>query len=211
MIIAIDGSAASGKGTLAKALAKHLNFDYLDTGALYRAVALSLINSGSNLDKIDENQALGCVTYFDFELVKSQEIRSELVGVIASKVASLPSIRDKLLSLQRTFAESPPSGQGAVFDGRDIGTVVFPNADLKFFVDANIEVRASRRTNELLNLGQSVIFSQILSDMQARDCRDKTREVAPLRPADDAIIIDTSDMDAAAVFSLALSFISLVY
>ena len=96
-------------------------------------------------------------------------------------------------------------------DGRDIGTVVFPNADLKFFVDANIEVRASRRTNELLNLGQSVMFSQILSDMQARDCRDKTREVAPLRPADDAIIIDTSDMDAAAVFSLALSFISLVY
>lgn len=211
MIIAIDGSAASGKGTLAKALAKHLNFDYLDTGALYRVVALSLINSGSNLDRINVNQALDCVTYFDFELVKSQEIRSELVGVVASKVASLPSIRDKLLSLQRTFAESPPSGLGAVIDGRDIGTVVFPNADLKFFIDANIEVRASRRTNELLNLGQSVMFSRILSDMQARDCRDKTREVAPLRPADDAIIIDTSDMDAAAVFSLALSFISLVY
>ncbi|XDZ64115.1 (d)CMP kinase [Alphaproteobacteria bacterium LSUCC0744] len=207
MIIAIDGSAASGKGTLAKRLAADLGFDYLDTGALYRAVALSLLKAGADGDDINEKQAVRLSASLDLELTQSPEIRNDRIASLASQVAALGPVRAELLTLQRAFAATPPHGNGAVLDGRDIGTIVLPNADLKFFIDADIDIRAERRTKELLKAGQSVMFRDVLAEMQARDDRDRTRSVAPLRAADDAITIDTSSMDAAAVLALALSHI----
>lgn len=207
MIIAIDGSAASGKGTLAKRLAADLGFDYLDTGALYRAVALSLLKAGADGDDINEKQAVRLSASLDLELTQSPEIRNDRIASLASQVAALGPVRAELLTLQRAFAATPPHGNGAVLDGRDIGTIVLPNADLKFFIDADIDIRAERRTKELLQAGLSVMFRDVLAEMQARDDRDRTRSVAPLRAADDAITIDTSSMDAAAVLALALSHI----
>jgi cytidylate kinase len=207
MIIAIDGSAASGKGTLAKRLAADLGFDYLDTGALYRAVALSLLKAGADGNDINEKQAVRLSASLDLELTQSPEIRNDRIASLASQVAALGPVRAELLTLQRAFAATPPHGNGAVLDGRDIGTIVLPNADLKFFIDADIDIRAERRTKELLQAGQSVMFRDVLAEMQARDDRDRTRSVAPLRAADDAITIDTSSMDAAAVLALALSHI----
>ena len=207
MIIAIDGSAASGKGTLAKRLAADLGFDYLDTGALYRAVALSLLKAGADSNDIDEKQAVRLSASLDLELTQSPEIRNDRIASLASQVAALGPVRAELLTLQRAFAATPPHGNGAVLDGRDIGTIVLPNADVKFFIDADIDIRAERRTKELLQAGQSVMFRDVLAEMQARDDRDRTRSVAPLRAADDAITIDTSSMDAAAVLALALSHI----
>jgi cytidylate kinase len=207
MIIAIDGSAASGKGTLAKRLAADLGFDYLDTGALYRAVALSLLKAGADGDDINEKQAVRLSASLDLELTQSPEIRNDRIASLASQVAALGPVRAELLTLQRAFAATPPHGNGAVLDGRDIGTIVLPNADLKFFIDADIDIRAERRTKELLQAGQSVMFRDVLAEMKARDDRDRTRSVAPLRAADDAITIDTSSMDAAAVLALALSHI----
>jgi cytidylate kinase len=207
MIIAIDGSAASGKGTLAKRLAADLGFDYLDTGALYRAVALSLLKAGADGDDINEKQAVRLSASLDLKLTQSPEIRNDRIASLASQVAALGPVRAELLTLQRAFAATPPHGNGAVLDGRDIGTIVLPNADLKFFIDADIDIRAERRTKELLKAGQSVMFRDVLAEMQARDDRDRTRSVAPLRAADDAITIDTSSMDAAAVLALALSHI----
>jgi cytidylate kinase len=207
MIIAIDGSAASGKGTLAKRLAADLGFDYLDTGALYRAVALSLLKAGADSNDIDEKQAVRLSASLDLELTQSPEIRNDRIASLASQVAALGPVRAELLTLQRAFAATPPHGNGAVLDGRDIGTIVLPNADLKFFIDADIDIRAERRTKELLQAGQSVMFRDVLAEMQARDDRDRTRSVAPLKAADDAITIDTSSMDAAAVLALALSHI----
>jgi cytidylate kinase len=207
MIIAIDGSAASGKGTLAKRLAADLGFDYLDTGALYRAVALSLLKAGADGKDSDEKKAVRISASLDLELTQSPEIRNDRIASLASQVAALGPVRAELLTLQRAFAATPPHGNGAVLDGRDIGTIVLPNADLKFFIDADIDIRAERRTKELLQAGQSVMFRDVLAEMQARDDRDRTRSVAPLRAADDAITIDTSSMDAAAVLALALSHI----
>jgi len=207
MIIAIDGSAASGKGTLAKRLAADLGFDYLDTGALYRAVALSLLKAGADGNDINEKQAVRLSASLDLELTQSPEIRNDRIASLASQVAALGPVRAELLTLQRAFAATPPHGNGAVLDGRDIGTIVLPNADLKFFIDADIDIRAERRTKELLQAGQSVMFRDVLAEMQARDDRDRTRSVAPLKAADDAITIDTSSMDAAAVLALALSHI----
>ena len=207
MIIAIDGSAASGKGTLAKGLAQHLDYDHLDTGALYRAVALSLLNNGADENNISEKQAVKCASTLELSLTHSTKIRSDTVANLASKVATLQPVRMKLLALQRGFAEVPPSGKGAVLDGRDIGTVVLPNADLKFFIDADINIRAERRTKELRQAGQSAMFRDILADLMMRDDRDKSRSAAPMRAADDAITIDTSNLDASAVLQLALAYI----
>ena len=208
MIIAIDGSAASGKGTLAKRLAADLGFDYLDTGALYRAVALSLLKAGADGNDIDEKQAVRLSASLDLELTQSPEIRNDRIASLASQVAALGPVRAELLTLQRAFAATPPHGNGAVLDGRDIGTIVLPNADLKFFIDADLDIRAERRTKELLQAGQSVMFRDVLTEMQERDNRDRSRTVAPLRPADDAITIDTSKMDADAVLALAQSHIA---
>ena len=210
MIIAIDGSAASGKGTLAKRVAAEFGYDYLDTGALYRAVALSLLNAGATSNNIDEKQAVNAASTLDLSLTQTAEIRTDKVAALASIVAAIGPVRAELLALQRAFAAAPPSGKGAVLDGRDIGTIVLPEADLKFFIDADLDIRAERRTKELLQAGQSVIFSEVLADMKVRDARDRTRSVAPLKAADDAIIIDTSKMDAAVALALALSHIDRV-
>lgn len=210
MIIAIDGSAASGKGTLAKRVAAEFGYDYLDTGALYRAVALSLLKAGVNSSNIDEKQAVNAASTLDLSLTQTTEIRTDEVAALASVVAAVGAVRAELLALQRSFAAAPPSGKGAVLDGRDIGTIVLPNADMKFFIDADLDIRAERRTKELLQAGQSVMFRDVLADMKARDDRDRTRSVAPLKAADDAITIDTSKTDAAAVLALALSHIDRV-
>ena len=210
MIIAIDGSAASGKGTLAKGVAAEFGYDYLDTGALYRAVALSLLKAGVNSNNIDEKQAVNSASELDLSLTQTAEIRTDNVAALASIVAAISPVRAELLALQRSFATAPPSGKGAVLDGRDIGTIVLPDADIKFFIDADLDIRAERRTKELLQAGQSVIFRVVLADMKARDDRDRTRSVAPLKAADDAITIDTSKTDAAAVLALALSHIDRV-
>ena len=210
MIIAIDGSAASGKGTLAKRVAAEFGYDYLDTGALYRAVALSLLKAGVNSNNIDEKQAVNSASELDLSLTQTAEIRTDNVAALASIVAAISPVRAELLALQRSFATAPPSGKGAVLDGRDIGTIVLPDADIKFFIDADLDIRAKRRTKELLQAGQSAIFRDVLADMKARDDRDRTRSVAPLKAADDAITIDTSNTDAAAVLALALSHIARV-
>ena len=208
MIIAIDGSAASGKGTLAKRLAKHFSLSHLDTGALYRAVGLQLLNAGYDPKNIDENQFIKLCVDLDITLTTSPLIRTERVAEMASLVAAVPVVRAALLDLQRQFAAAPPERNGAILDGRDIGTVVLPDADIKFFIDANINTRAERRTKELLQAGQSVMFPEVLLDMQERDRRDRCRSDSPLRPADDAIVIDTSTMDADDVMELALSHIN---
>ena len=210
MIIAIDGSAASGKGTLAKRVAAEFGYDYLDTGALYRAVALSLLNAGAKISNIDEKKAVTATLTLDLSLTQAAEIRTDKVAALASIVAAINPVRAELLALQRAFAAAPPSGKGAVLDGRDIGTIVLPNADIKFFIDADLDIRAERRTKELLQAGQSVMFRDVLEDMKARDDRDRTRPVAPLKAADDAITIDTSKTDATAVLALALSYIDRV-
>ena len=210
MIIAIDGSAASGKGTLAKQVAAEFGYDYLDTGALYRAVALSLLNAGAKISNIDEKQAVNATLTLDLSLTQAAEIRTDKVAALASIVAAINPVRAELLALQRAFAAAPPSGKGAVLDGRDIGTIVLPNADIKFFIDADLDIRAERRTKELLQAGQSVMFRDVLEDMKARDDRDRTRPVAPLKAADDAITIDTSKTDATAFLALALSYIDRV-
>ena len=208
MIIAIDGSAASGKGTLAKRLATHFGLSHLDTGALYRAVGLQLLNVGKNPKNIDIDQCIKLCFELDITLTASPLIRSEKVAELASTVAAMPAVRAALLHLQREFAAAPPDPNGAILDGRDIGTVVLPDADFKFFIDANIRIRAERRTKELLQAGQSVMFHTVLKDMQERDKRDTARSAAPLRPADDAIFIDTSSMDCDDVMAFALSHIN---
>ena len=210
MIIAIDGSAASGKGTLAKRVAAKFGYDYLDTGALYRAVAQSLLNAGVNSNNIDEKQAVNAASTLDLSLTQTAEIRTDKVAALASIVAAISPVRAELLTLQRSFAAAPPSDKGAVLDGRDIGTIVLPNADIKFFIDADLDIRAERRTKELLQAEQSVMFRDVLEDIKVRDDRDRTRSVAPLKAADDAITIDTSKMDASAVLALALSHIDRV-
>ena len=207
MIVAIDGSAASGKGTLAKSLACQLGYDYLDTGALYRAVGLSLIKAGVSPNNIVENQAIDIARSLELDLTSSPLIRDEQVADMASRVAAITPVRAALLDLQRRFATTPQSGRGAILDGRDIGTVVLPSADLKLFIDASVETRAKRRIKELHDAGQSAMFRDVLADMQARDKRDRTRAAAPLRAADDAITIDTTNMDAAAVLALALTYV----
>ena len=157
MIIAVDGSAASGKGTLSKRLADHFNLAYLDTGSLFRALALQLLNAGTVIDDIDENQPIEESTRLDVGLCNAPEIRTDRVASLASKVAILPEVRTNLLTLQRNFANDPPHGNGAVLDGRDIGSVVVPETPIKFFIDAKLEVRAERRFKELLHADLKVI------------------------------------------------------
>ena len=207
MIIAVDGSAASGKGTLAKRLARHFNLAHLDTGGLYRLLALHLIRIGINAETADEQSAAEQIARLDLDLINTSAIRDDSVAGMASVIAAMPTVRAAFLVLQRSFASHPPTGHGAVLDGRDIGSVVLPNAPFKFFVDADIKVRAERRTNELQAAGQSVMFRSVLADMQARDARDRGRSIAPLRAVEDAKLIDTSSLDADQVFAFALAYI----
>jgi cytidylate kinase len=210
MIIAVDGSAASGKGTLAKRLAQHFDLAHLDTGSLYRALGLQLLKQGAKPENIDEIQAISESQHLDLRLCDDPQIRTDEIASIASIIAPITAVRANLLKLQRDFAASPPHGKGAVLDGRDIGSVVLPDAPIKLFIDADLEVRADRRIKELLRAGQSAMFRDVLEDMRVRDQRDRERDVAPLRAVSDAKIIDTSDMDADQVFAAALDHITTV-
>ena len=208
MIISVDGSAASGKGTLAKRLALHFDLAHLDTGSLYRALGLHLLQSGVTPKNAEENKVAAEVASLDLGLAVSPKIRTDAVASMASVIAAMPAVRSAFTTLQRDFATKPPHGVGAVLDGRDIGSVILPNADFKFFIDADLEVRADRRTRELQAKGQSVIFRDVFEDMRDRDRRDRERTTAPLKAADDAFVIDTSTMDADRVFTLAADHIA---
>lgn len=204
MIIAVDGPAASGKGTLARRLARHFDYVHLDTGKLYRAVGLAVLRAGG--DPADAEVAAPLARTLDLRGIDDPALAGDDVAQAASKVAAIPEVRAVLLQLQRDFAHNPPGGaRGAVLDGRDIGTVVCPDADVKLFVTASVEVRAERRHKELLNRGEASIYARVLEDLKERDARDGARAIAPMKPADDAILLDTSVMDADAAFAAVLS------
>lgn len=208
MIIAVDGSAASGKGTLAKRLATHFELAHLDTGSLYRMLGLAVLEQGLDDRNIKEIQVVTLANDLDLSLRPDQRIRNDKVAKMASIVAAMPSVRACLIDQQRSFAMHPSAAGGAILDGRDIGSVVLPDADYKFFVDADIDVRAERRTKELHDSGQSVMFRDVLEDMKARDQRDRNRDIAPLVATPDAVVIDTSDKDADMALALALAHIA---
>lgn len=205
MIIAVDGPAASGKGTLARRIAARMGFAYLDTGKLYRAVGLAVVRAGR--DPSDPGAAEAAARALDPGALEDEALAGDEAAQAASKVAAIPSVRAVLLDFQRAFAAEPP---GAVIDGRDIGTVVCPDADIKFFVTASAEIRAERRHKELLNRGEAIIYARVLQDLKERDARDSTRSVAPMKPAEDAIVLDTTDLDADAAFAAAVGHIEAV-
>ena len=201
MIVAVDGPAASGKGTIAKALARHFELPHMDTGLLYRATALNLLSMG--LDPESEFAAARAtdISQIDFA---DPELKSETVGGIASRISAYPLVREALLERQKRFA-----GQhgGAVLDGRDIGTVIAPQAEAKLFVTATPQVRAQRRFAELKRLGLDVHYQDVLADIHARDERDSNRSAAPLLPAPDAQILDTSEMTIEAAIERAIALV----
>jgi len=199
MIIAVDGPAAAGKGTIARALAQHFGYHHLDTGTLYRRVGLELLKSDGDIH--DSKVAAAIARNLHAYAWLDYELRTEAVGAAASIVASIPEVRAALLDFQRNFAAQKP---GAVLDGRDIGTVVCPAAKVKLFVTASPEVRAMRRQAELQASGADVSFEAVLQDILQRDARDRNRPVAPLMPAGDAVILDTSDMTAEAAVAAAI-------
>jgi cytidylate kinase len=188
MIVAVDGPAASGKGTIAKALARHYGLPHMDTGLLYRAVALNLLRWDG--DPESEFSALRACDFAQMDFA-DPELKSEAVGGIASRISAYPLVRQALVERQRAFA-----GQegGGVLDGRDIGTIIAPEADAKLFVTATPEVRARRRFDELLRMGLHVEYDEVLLDIRARDERDRSRAAAPLRQAEDAVLLDTSEL-----------------
>ena len=198
-VIAIDGPAASGKGTLARRLAEHFGFAHLDTGALYRATALLVLEqAGDPADPATAARAAGLVYP---GLLSDPRLRGEAVSAAASIVAAAPGVRSALLSLQRNFAAHPPKpAKGAILDGRDIGSVVCPDAEIKLFVTASAEERARRRVEELRQQGVAAILEDVLQDLKERDARDIERRTAPLIAAPDATVIDTTPFDADAVF-----------
>ena len=186
MIIAVDGPAAAGKGTIARALARHLGYHFLDTGSLYRMVGLAALKAGGA--PVSREAAIAAAKALDPAAFTDSDLRNEQVAAAASEAAAIPEVRAALLELQRAFARRKP---GAVLDGRDIGTVVCPDADVKLFVTASQEVRARRRQIEL---GESD-YAAVMAEIRARDTRDSQRQVSPLIPAADAVIIDTSELD----------------
>ena len=202
MIIAIDGPAASGKGTLAKRLAAHFGLPHLDTGLLYRAVARALIDAGDPL--ADEDAATRAALALEPSSLDDPRLRGAPMGEAASIVSAFQPVRDALLAFQRGFAGQ---AAGAVLDGRDIGTVVCPLADVKLFITAAPEERARRRHLELLERGEIAEFTTILEDIRRRDERDRTRSTAPLRIADDALVLDTTNLDPEAAFRAALDLV----
>jgi cytidylate kinase len=199
MIIAIDGPAASGKGTLAKRVAAHYGLHHLDTGKLYRAVARDTLAAGG--DPSDAHAALAAACALDPETFADPELRTPAMGDAASLVARHPAVRKTLLAYQRAFAKRKP---GAVIDGRDIGTIVCPDADVKLFVTAAPEERARRRYREFRDDGVAVNEAEVLADILARDDRDKNRAIAPLRQAEDAVLLDTTNLDIDAATKAAI-------
>jgi cytidylate kinase len=213
VVIAIDGTAACGKGTLARQIARHYGFAHLDSGALYRLVALGVLEAGG--DPSHPPDALRSARMLDPVGVADARLRSVEVGEAASRIAAMPEVRAAILQFQRDFANNPPGGApGAVIDGRDIGTVICPDAAAKLFVDARADIRAERRWLELQRLNRDLAAAPPLppveavkADLLARDARDRSRAVAPLKQADDAVLLDTSDLGIEAAFAAALDLI----
>jgi cytidylate kinase len=205
-IIAVDGPAAAGKGTLSRRLATEYRLAHLDTGALYRATARDVLAAG--IDPAEGEAAAAIAAKLDPASLEDPALRSEAVGRAASVVSAHPAVRAALLDYQRNFAYHPPAGaDGAVLDGRDIGTVVCPEATVKLFVTASLDARAGRRLRELEAAGDPVDAAAVLADMQARDERDSKRSAAPLKPASDAVVLDTSGLDADEAFGAAVSIV----
>ncbi len=207
MIIAIDGPAAAGKGTLSQLLAERLDLAWLETGSLYRAVALRMLRDGSDLR--DSRAAVKAVEHLDANDLNDPELRREDVGQAASRIAANPEVRAALVGFQRDFARQPPGRvRGAVLDGRDIGTIVCPDADYKIFLTATPEARARRRFLELQEDGNQVDEQQVLATTLERDARDSERSTSPLRPADDAYLLDTTNLSIDAAFAALMAYIS---
>lgn len=202
MIIAIDGPAASGKGTLARRIAGHFGLAHLDTGLLYRAVARDVMGRAAALD--DEAAAVACARALDPATLSDPVLRQDAIGEAASIVARIGDVRAALLEFQRAFARRPP---GAVLDGRDIGTVVCPDADVKIFVTAALCARARRRYLERQAAGDAATYEEVLELVRQRDARDADRISSPMRPASDAILLDTSNLDIEAAFDAAVGLI----
>ncbi|MES0870085.1 (d)CMP kinase [Pseudovibrio sp. SCP19] len=202
MIIALDGPAASGKGTLARQLAEHFGLRHLDTGLTYRAVAAALLARGLPLG--DEAVAISVAQNLDLGNLDRNQLSAHEIGEAASRIAVLSGLREELVRLQRTFAEQEP---GAVLDGRDIGTVVCPDATAKLFVTASPAARAKRRTDELNGKGIPADFNEILVDLERRDERDSTRKDSPLKPAENAHLLDTTEMDIDSAFRAAVDIV----
>jgi CMP/dCMP kinase len=201
-VVAIDGPAASGKGTLARRLARHFGLAHLDTGRLYRAAALLVLAEGADPD--DARAAAQAARRVEAAHLADPRLDGEAIGVAASVVAAIPAVRRVLLDFQRDFAaHPPPPAKGAVLDGRDIGSVVCPDAAIKLFVTAEAAVRARRRAEELRRAGTPAIYENVLQDLIERDSRDRERRIAPLAAPSDAIVIDTTALDADAVFDRA--------
>jgi cytidylate kinase len=210
-VIAIDGPAAAGKGTLAKRLSKHFGMELLDTGLLYRAVGRKVLDTvveiGDDLESysIIAGQAARDLIPEDLE---ADGLRTDQVAQAASKISAMPEVRAALLDFQRDFAKTPPNGgKGAILDGRDIGTVVCPDADVKLFIFASTEVRAVRRFKELQYRGVEAIYARVLEDMEERDARDMDRDASPLVAAEDALQLDTNNLDADKALAVALDYI----
>ena len=218
MKIAIDGTAASGKGTLAKGLAKKLGYDYLDTGLLYRRLALDIYKKGlTNFNLINErgiisnaniNMLADITLNLTLPLSDHPDLRKQEISHLSAVIASIPEIREILFKKQRMFANKPPSKAGVILDGRDIGSVILPEAKIKFFIDAKPEIRAKRRYAELKGLSAEVQEETILEDLIKRDKADRTRHVAPLKQVPDAFFIDSSALNADEVLQIALNYIN---
>jgi cytidylate kinase len=208
VIVAVDGPAASGKGTLARRIAAHFGLAYLDTGKIYRAVGYRVLCGHGDPDDLET--ALGAARALDPAALDDPALSNDEVAGAASRVAAIGPVREALLAFQQDFAAAPPGGaRGAVLDGRDIGTVVCPDADVKLFVVADIAVRAGRRHKELLDRGKPSIYARVLKDLMNRDDRDRNRSAAPLIAACDAIALDTSMMTPDEAFEAALEIIGL--
>ncbi len=201
-VIAIDGTAASGKGTIARALARHFGFDHLDTGALYRSVAALVLLAGG--DPASRQDALRACDLFAPGIIPDAELRTGPVGEAASLVSAVPEVRERLRRFQTDFAARPPGRRGAVIDGRDIGTVICPEAPVKLFVTATVEERSRRRWRELDALGKGKPYEHLLEDLKARDARDAARPISPMKPAADAILLDTTELSIDAAVAAAL-------
>ena len=199
-VIAIDGTAGSGKGTLAKNLSRKLDFDHLDTGLLYRIYAFESIKE----DRKELPAKINFNKWFA-NADKLESLRSEEISKLASEISQSTEIRKSLVNFQRNFANNPPKGKGSIIDGRDIGTVIIPSAEVKFFIDANVEIRASRR-NQQLKLSSSDL-SNTIENMRKRDIQDSERDISPLKPAVDSFTIDTSEVNETQVLEMALKII----
>ncbi len=203
-VIAIDGTFSSGKGTLGKKLSSHYNLPYLDTGKLYRAVAKIILEAGGDVN--DPNQAAKAAQALDVTTLDDPTLKSGPIGAAASKVSVHPELRLALLDVQRDFA-----AKGGILDGRDIGTVICPNATVKLYVTARAEIRAARRHRELQSYGEEISYETVLAQLHERDNRDMTRKNAPLRPADDAHLLDTSGLSIEEAYAAAIKICDAVF